>query len=88
MKYSFTEKKRIRKDFGKRQSILDVPFLLETQIRSYEEFLQLDIPAEKRRERGLHGRAEVRFPDRGLFRQRSALGICQLRARQSCFRRT
>ena len=26
--YSFTEKKRIRKDFGKRRSILEVPFLL------------------------------------------------------------
>ena len=30
MKYSFTEKKRIRKDFGKRQSVLEVPYLLET----------------------------------------------------------
>ena len=26
--YSFTEKKRIRKDFGKQRSILEVPFLL------------------------------------------------------------
>ena len=32
MAYSFTEKKRIRKDFGKRPSILDVPFLLATQM--------------------------------------------------------
>jgi DNA-directed RNA polymerase subunit beta len=62
MKYSFTEKKRIRKDFGKRQSILDVPFLLETQIRSYEEFLQLDVPLEERRERGLHGALQSVFP--------------------------
>ena len=53
MKYSFTEKKRIRKDFGKRQSVLPVPYLLETQIRSYAEFLQLEVPADKRRERGL-----------------------------------
>ena len=43
MSYSFTEKKRIRKDFGKRKSILDVPYLLETQIRSYQEFLQTEI---------------------------------------------
>ena len=42
MSYSFTEKKRIRKDFGKRKSILDVPYLLQTQIRSYQEFLQLE----------------------------------------------
>ena len=30
--YSFTEKKRIRKDFGKRRSILEVPFLLAIQV--------------------------------------------------------
>ncbi len=62
MKYSFTEKKRIRKDFGKRRSVLDVPFLLETQIRSYSEFLQLDVAPEKRRDRGLHGALQSVFP--------------------------
>ncbi|MEE4219089.1 MAG: DNA-directed RNA polymerase subunit beta [Xanthomonadales bacterium] len=62
MSYSFTEKKRIRKDFGKRRSILDVPYLLQTQIRSYEEFLQLDTPADDRRERGLHGALKSVFP--------------------------
>ena len=62
MSYSFTEKKRIRKDFGKRQSILDVPFLLETQIRSYQEFLQLDVPEDERRDRGLHGALTSVFP--------------------------
>ena len=41
--YSFTEKKRIRKDFGKRRSILEVPFLLAIQVDSYREFLQADI---------------------------------------------
>ena len=40
MAYSFTEKKRIRKDFGKRPIILDTPFLLATQIDSYRRFLQ------------------------------------------------
>jgi DNA-directed RNA polymerase subunit beta len=62
MSYSFTEKKRIRKDFGKRKSILDVPYLLQTQIRSYQEFLQTDIPADDRRERGLHGALQSVFP--------------------------
>jgi len=62
MSYSFTEKKRIRKDFGKRKSILDVPYLLETQIRSYQEFLQLVVPADDRRERGLHGALKSVFP--------------------------
>jgi len=62
MSYSFTEKKRIRKDFGKSRSILDVPYLLETQIRSYQEFLQLEVPAEERRDRGLHGALKSVFP--------------------------
>ena len=62
MSYSFTEKKRIRKDFGKRKSILDVPYLLETQSRSYQEFLQLAVPEDNRRERGLHGALKSVFP--------------------------
>jgi DNA-directed RNA polymerase subunit beta len=62
MSYSFTEKKRIRKDFGKQGSILDVPYLLETQIRSYQEFLQLEVPEEERRDRGLHGALKSVFP--------------------------
>ena len=35
MTYSYTEKKRIRKSFAKRASVLDVPFLLATQLESY-----------------------------------------------------
>jgi len=62
MSYSFTEKKRIRKDFGKRKSILDVPYLLETQIHSYREFLQVDVSEDDRRERGLHGALKSVFP--------------------------
>ena len=55
MAFSFTEKKRIRKDFGKRAPILEVPFLLQTQLDSYRTFLQRDKPAEQRDEIGLHG---------------------------------
>jgi DNA-directed RNA polymerase subunit beta len=62
MNYSFTEKKRIRKDFGKSQAILEVPNLLQTQIRSYAEFLQLDTKPDERRERGLHGALMSVFP--------------------------
>lgn len=40
MSYTFTEKKRIRKSFAKREAILDVPYLLTTQLDSYEKFLQ------------------------------------------------
>ena len=42
MAYSFTEKKRFRKDFGKRPPILDVPYLLSMQIDSFRGFLQAD----------------------------------------------
>jgi DNA-directed RNA polymerase subunit beta len=54
MAYTVTEKKRIRKDFGKRPSILEVPYLLAIQLDSYRDFLQADVPPEKRKERGLH----------------------------------
>ena len=40
MTYSLTEKKRIRKDFGKNRPVLDVPYLLAIQMDSYREFLQ------------------------------------------------
>ena len=62
MSYSFTEKKRIRKDFGKQGSLLEVPYLLQTQIRSYQEYLQLDRKADERKDRGLHGALTSVFP--------------------------
>ncbi|MEY6430948.1 DNA-directed RNA polymerase subunit beta [Thioalkalicoccus limnaeus] len=62
MAYSFTEKKRIRKDFGKRPGILDVPFLLATQIESYCDFLQADTAAKKRADKGLHAAFKSVFP--------------------------
>lgn len=55
MAFSFTEKKRIRKDFGKRPQILEVPFLLQTQLDSYRTFLQEFKAPEERVEIGLHG---------------------------------
>ncbi len=54
MAYSFTEKKRIRKDFGERHSILDVPYLLATQIESYRAILQADKDNDTRVDKGLH----------------------------------
>jgi len=62
MGYSFTERKRIRKDFGKRPSILDVPFLLAIQIDSYREFLQAGPEPEARLEKGLHAAFKSVFP--------------------------
>ena len=54
MAFSFTEKKRIRKDFGKRAPILEVPFLLQTQLDSYRSFLQESKDPDDREDRGLH----------------------------------
>ena len=62
MAYSFTEKKRIRKDFGERHSILDVPYLLATQIESYRAFLQADKNSDSRNEKGLHAAFKSVFP--------------------------
>lgn len=62
MSYSFTEKKRIRKSFAKRPSVLEVPSLLETQLHSYHEFLQADVPAAERRDEGLQGAFKSIFP--------------------------
>ncbi|MBE2895176.1 DNA-directed RNA polymerase subunit beta [Spirabiliibacterium falconis] len=42
MVYSYTEKKRIRKSFGKRQQVLNVPYLLTIQIDSFDKFIQQD----------------------------------------------
>ena len=60
--YSFTEKKRVRKDFGKSRSILEVPFLLAIQVDSYREFLQEHVDAAKRDDRGLHAALKSVFP--------------------------
>nr|prf polymerase beta,RNA [Escherichia coli] len=42
MVYSYTEKKRIRKDFGKRPQVLDVPYLLSIQLDSFQKFIEED----------------------------------------------
>ncbi|VFP83190.1 DNA-directed RNA polymerase subunit beta [Candidatus Erwinia haradaeae] len=42
MVYSYTEKKRIRKDFGKRPQVLDTPYLLSIQIDSFQKFIKQD----------------------------------------------
>src|SRR5213082_893638 len=60
--YSFTEKKRIRKSFAKRASVLQVPFLLETQLASYRAFLQSGTPGEARKNEGLQAAFTSIFP--------------------------
>ena len=60
--YSFTEKKRIRKNFGKRPPVLGVPFLLAIQVDSYREFLQAEIDPNAREDKGLHAALRSVFP--------------------------
>jgi len=62
MAYSFTEKKRIRKDFGKRPSILEVPYLLAIQLDSYQKFLQRDLHEDRRDDSGLQAAFKSVFP--------------------------
>ncbi len=62
MAYSFTEKKRIRKDFGKRPSILEVPYLLSIQLDSYRQFLQESADPDKRQDLGLNAAFKSVFP--------------------------
>ena len=62
MTFSFTEKKRIRKDFGKQKPALDVPDLLTLQVESYEKFLQKDVDAGKRKNIGLQAAFNNLFP--------------------------
>ncbi len=62
MAYSYTEKKRIRKDFGKLPRVMDIPYLLAIQVESYREFVQEGIATENRFNKGLHAAFNSVFP--------------------------
>ena len=62
MTYSYTEKKRIRKSFAKRANVLDVPFLLATQLESFTAFLQAAVPPAQRKNQGLQAAFTSIFP--------------------------
>ena len=62
MAYSFTEKKRIRKDFGRLSESMGLPYLLAIQVDSYNNFLQTDADATDRDESGLHSAFRSVFP--------------------------
>jgi DNA-directed RNA polymerase subunit beta len=62
MAYSYTEKKRIRKDFGKMPYVMDVPYLLAIQLDSYRKFTQEGTPAKERGDHGLHAAFKSVFP--------------------------
>ena len=62
MAFSFTEKKRIRKDFGKLSQTMELPYLLAIQVDSYNKFLQVGKDAMERAESGLHAAFKSVFP--------------------------
>jgi len=62
MTYSLTERKRIRKSFAKRAAVLNVPFLLATQLESFTAFLQAAVPGDSRRNEGLQAAFTSIFP--------------------------
>jgi DNA-directed RNA polymerase subunit beta len=62
MAYSYTEKKRIRKEFGSLPNVMDIPYLLAIQLDSYKKFTQQGIPADQRGEHGLHAAFQSVFP--------------------------
>ena len=53
---------RLRRSFGKIKKIIDIPNLIEIQKRSYEEFLQADVPVEQRTDTGLQAVFKSVFP--------------------------
>ncbi len=46
MVYSYSEKKRIRKDFGKRPQVLEIPYLLSIQLDSFKKFIDVDVDGQ------------------------------------------
>jgi DNA-directed RNA polymerase subunit beta len=54
--------RRIRKNFGKIRKIVDIPDLIAVQRESYNRFLQMDVPPEKREDAGLQAVFQSVFP--------------------------
>ena len=90
MTYSFTEKKRIRNNFGTRESILKEPDLLSIQINSFNAFIQAGV--DEKNDIGLHsvfhsvfpitalnGYAEIEYVDYELKEPKYNVKECKLR---------
>jgi len=61
MKETF-QNKIVRRKFGRKKEILEVPNLIEIQLNSFNNFLQKDVPPEKRKKIGIQGVFESIFP--------------------------
>ena len=62
MSYSYTEKRRIRKNFGRLPKVMKLPKLIETQLESYSQFLQQHVEAGAREHKGLEEVFQTLFP--------------------------
>ena len=62
MSYSYTEKRRIRKNFGRLPKVMKLPKLIETQLESYTQFLQQHVEAGTRENKGLEEVFQTLFP--------------------------
>ena len=95
--HNFTERKRIRKSFGKRESVLNVPYLLTMQRDSYVAFLQKEVPSTKRKPEGLqaaflsafpivshNGFVEMKFIEYNMAKPAFDVRECQQRGLTSC----
>jgi DNA-directed RNA polymerase subunit beta len=62
MAYSIANNHLLRKNFAKIKKIIDIPNLIDIQKNSYKRFLQVDVPAEARKNHGLESVFRSVFP--------------------------
>ena len=62
MAYTYTEKKRLRKDFSRLDEPIELHDLLAIQRESYRQFLQADVHPKRREEIGLQAAFQSVFP--------------------------
>ncbi|HHE8876017.1 TPA: DNA-directed RNA polymerase subunit beta [Haemophilus influenzae] len=88
MGYSYSEKKRIRKDFGKRPQVLNVPYLLTIQLDSFDKFIQKDPEGQQGLEAAFcsvfpivsnNGYTELQYVDYRLEEPEFDVRECQIR---------
>ncbi len=84
MAYSYTERKRIRKSFGSRDSVLEVPYLLQMQKDAYTAFLQADVAAQKTYDRRPASGFQRCFPH-CLAQWFCGDEVCRVQPCQACF---